>query len=53
MDDDFDMPPADAMNEDFEMPDENPTVKVGEREGDREGRIEEEACQGRRRLGHS
>ncbi|XP_057509366.1 peptidyl-prolyl cis-trans isomerase FKBP62-like [Actinidia eriantha] len=30
MDDDFDMPPADAMNEDFEMPEENPIVKVGE-----------------------
>ena len=30
MDDDFDMPPADAMNEDFEMPGESPIMKVGE-----------------------
>ncbi|XP_057474166.1 peptidyl-prolyl cis-trans isomerase FKBP62-like [Actinidia eriantha] len=30
MDDDFDMPPADEMNEDFDMPDESPIMKVGE-----------------------
>ncbi|KAL6978861.1 Peptidyl-prolyl cis-trans isomerase fkbp65 [Sarracenia purpurea var. burkii] len=30
MEDDFDMPPADGMNEDFEMPEESPILKVGE-----------------------
>lgn len=30
MDDDFDMPAMDGMNEDFDMPDESPIQKVGE-----------------------
>ncbi|KAF7825857.1 peptidyl-prolyl cis-trans isomerase FKBP62 [Senna tora] len=30
MDEDFDMPPPEEMNEDFDLPDDNPTLKVGE-----------------------
>ncbi|KAI4356333.1 hypothetical protein L6164_000363 [Bauhinia variegata] len=30
MDEDFDMPPVEGMNEDFDLPDDAPTLKVGE-----------------------
>ncbi|XP_010247134.1 PREDICTED: peptidyl-prolyl cis-trans isomerase FKBP62-like isoform X1 [Nelumbo nucifera] len=30
MDEDFDMPPAEEMNEDMDLPDESPVLKVGE-----------------------
>lgn len=30
MDADFDMPPVEEMNDDFDLPDDNPILKVGE-----------------------